>query len=141
MGNEIALRTVIETGQVQDPWMIENLIRNAMHRAKFENNPNTSDELRRLYLEYKLGDMVKAKFVRGKKYNVMFQEGSKTIRQQPENYLLVIQNEEGEFYANPDKASTLNAHSLTLCIGRWKEFGEGKDGHSLAKFIDENFWG
>jgi hypothetical protein len=68
---------------------------------------------------------------------VFFEDYSGTIRQAPENYCLAIRRADGTWFAAPDKASTINAHSLTLVLAQ----NAGITGDALAHTIERGFWG
>ena len=68
---------------------------------------------------------------------VFFEDYSGTIRQAPENYCLAIRRPDGSWFAAPDVASTINAHSMTIVLSQ----NEAITGQDLADAIELAFWG
>jgi len=72
-------------------------------------------------------------------HRVFYEPATQTIRQCPENYRLAIRSPKTRrWYADPDKASPINAHSLSIVLDKWQD---GSTGGGLAEVIEIEFWG
>ena len=68
---------------------------------------------------------------------VFYEAATDTIRQCPENYLLAYRSGT-HFTPAPDKASTINAHSLGIVL---TQYAFDVDGDQLARAVEMEFWG
>lgn len=70
---------------------------------------------------------------------VFYEPATDTIRQCPENYLLAGRGADGLFCPMPDKASTINGHSLGIVLGQ--NPGAHRCPATLAALVEAAFWG
>lgn len=67
---------------------------------------------------------------------IFYEPSTQTLRQGPENYLLATKGQYG-WYPSPDKASDINAHSLSFVLTEHASL----DGDALAAAVQDSFWG
>lgn len=68
---------------------------------------------------------------------IFYEEYSDTIRQAPQNYVLAVRHE-GRFVPAPDRASTINGHSLSIALSQIADAPSEQD---LAKRLNDAFYG
>jgi len=87
-------------------------------------------------MSYKLSDWDKAHRA-GRR--VFFESSTLTIRQCPENHMLAYRQAYAPYrwIPAPDKASTINAHSLGFVLDQ----NQGLAGDAMADAVELGFWG